>query len=141
MTVLSKIDEGFAKEWKLICPEADTNSFGTAITSTAAQHAMSTADDAEDIGLKSHLLGSFDAALLDAIKTDDWQKFLSMKPGTAIALGSKLVGQIVDGLKLTPTGPAAEGAAPAAPSETDKALLKSLKAFLCAGIDQCVLRS
>ena len=139
--VLSKIEEGFAKEWKRICPEADTNSFGTAITSVPAQHAMSVADDAEDIGLKSHLLRSFDEALLDAIKTDDWQKFLSMKPGTAIALGSKLVGEIVDGLKLTPTGPAAEGAAPAAPSETDKALLKSLKAFLCAGIDQCVLRS
>ena len=138
--VLSKIEEGFAKEWKRICPEADTNSFGTAITSEPAQLAMGMANDSENIGMRDFLLRFCSEDFLNGLKTDDWDLLLSMRPGEAVALGSILVGKIVDALALPPPAAAAAGAAPAAPSETDKALLKTLKAFLCAGIDQCVLR-
>ena len=140
MPVHSKIDEAASEEWKRICTSADETKYLTVITSDPARLAIGMANDADNIGLRDHLLLSVSAPFLDEIKTNELEALLSMKPGEAMSLGSDLVGQIVDALTLAPPAAAAAGAAPAAPSPLKQQQLKVVKAFFCAGIDQCVLR-
>lgn len=140
MPVHSKIDEAASEEWKHICTGADKKKYLTVITSDPARLAIGMANDADNIGLRDHLLLSVSAQFLDEIKTNEWEALLSMRPGEAMSLGSNLVGQIVDALTLAPPAAAAAGAAPAAPSSLKQQQLKVVKAFFCAGIDQCVLR-
>ena len=140
MPVLSKIDGDASSEWKRICTSADETKYLTVITSDPARLAIGMANDADNIGLRDHLLLSFPAPFLDEIKTADLDLLLSMKPGEAMALGSNLVGQIVDALMLPQPAAAAAGAAPAAPATVQQQQLKELKAFFCAEINRCVLR-
>ena len=101
------------------------------ITSDPARLAIGMANDADNIGLRDHLLLSVSAQFLDEIKTNEWEALLSMRPGEAMSLGSNLVGQVVDALTLAPPAAAAAGAAPAAPSSLKQQQLKEVKAFFC----------
>ena len=102
MPVHSKIDGDAADEWKRICTGADKTKYLTVITSDPARLAIGMANDADNIGLRDHLLLSVSAQFLDEIKTNEWEALLSMRPGEAMSLGSNLVGQIVDALTLAP---------------------------------------
>ena len=134
------VDELSADAWVRICPKAKKQDYKDTLDTDAAKYALQLKDDASNIGLRASLKEEFEQSLLNDVWTQDLTKLCDMKAKQAIKLKAEFVGAIAEGLVL-PTPAAVAGAAPAAPSETDKALLKSLKAFLCAGIDQCVLRS
>ena len=131
------VDELSAGAWVRICPKAKKEDYKDTLDTDAAKYALQLKDDASHIGLRASLKEEFEQDFLNDVWTQDLTNLCDMKAKQAMKLGAELVAAIAEALVL-PTPAAVAGAAPAAPSETDKALLKSLKAFLCAELNQCV---